>query len=40
MARVGASLVSRNDIKVFRQDIDHLALALITPLNSHDHDIR
>ena len=36
---VGASLVSGNDIKVFRQDIDHLALALITPLNSQYHHI-
>jgi hypothetical protein len=36
---IRASLVPGHDIKVFRQDINHFTLALITPLDTDYHDI-
>jgi hypothetical protein len=36
VARVGAAAVADDDLAVLGQDIDHLALAFITPLQSDD----
>ena len=40
MAGVVAARVARDDIHVRRQEVDDLALALVPPLRSDDHDVR
>jgi hypothetical protein len=35
-----ATLKSNDDVGPFRQPIDNLALALVTPLGAHNHDVR
>jgi hypothetical protein len=40
MARVVTPLESNDRVDLATQDIDDLALALVTPLGAYDHDVR
>ena len=37
VAGVGATLVAADDVRVQREEVDDLPLALVTPLGAHDH---
>jgi hypothetical protein len=40
VAGVVSPLVAGDDVKVFRQEVDDLTLALVPPLKSHDGDVQ
>jgi hypothetical protein len=40
VASVVAALVAHHHLGLFRQEVNNLSLTFITPLGSHDNDIR